>query len=166
MHAVGVNDIAVRARASKLSMYRYFPSKAELVEAMLSEHSDRIHAWLESKTADAAPGPDRLLSVFDLLMRWFAQPGYHGCTVVNTVTDTEPTRPSPRSRGATFPLSRPADHAREPGRPRGCSGAGSATACSSRGPASSIDGGAEAGLDARRAAEALINGYVEAAALT
>ena len=88
VHAVGVNEIAARAHASKLSLYRYFPSKQELVEAMLAEHSDRIHDWLERKTAGAASGPDRVLSVFDLLIRWFAEPGYRGCTVVNTVTDT------------------------------------------------------------------------------
>jgi AcrR family transcriptional regulator len=88
VHAVGVNEIAARARASKLSLYRYFPSKAELVTAMLAEHSDRIHAWLERETAGAPPGPARVLSVFDLLLRWFAEAGYHGCAVVNTVTDT------------------------------------------------------------------------------
>jgi AcrR family transcriptional regulator len=88
VHAVGVNEIAARAHASKLSMYRYFPSKTELVESMLEEHSDRIHAWLLRKTADAPVGPARVLSVFDLLIAWFAQPGYRGCTVVNTVTDT------------------------------------------------------------------------------
>jgi AcrR family transcriptional regulator len=88
VHAVGVNEIAAAARASKLSLYRYFPSKNELVESMLSEHSDRIHAWIERRTADAAPGHDRVLSVFDLLVEWFTQPGYHGCAVVNTVTDT------------------------------------------------------------------------------
>lgn len=88
VHAVGVNEIAARAHASKLSMYRYFPSKDNLVESMLSEHSDRIHAWLERKTADAPPGPERVMSIFDLLITWFAQPGYRGCAVVNTVTDT------------------------------------------------------------------------------
>lgn len=88
VHAVGVNEIAARARASKLSLYRYFPSKEELVSAMLTERSDRVHAWLERETADAAPGEDRVLAVFDLLLRWFAEPGYHGCVVVNTVTDT------------------------------------------------------------------------------
>jgi AcrR family transcriptional regulator len=87
IHAVGVNEIAARSHASKLSLYRYFPSKDALVAAMLSEHSDRIHAWLERETADALAGPDRVLSVFDLLIRWFAEPGYRGCTVVNTVTD-------------------------------------------------------------------------------
>lgn len=94
IHSVGVNEIAARAHASKLSMYRYFPSKDELVTAILTEHSDKIHAWLERKTADAPPGPRRVLSVFDLLIDWFAQPGYHGCTVINTVTDT---RADPRT---------------------------------------------------------------------
>lgn len=88
VHAVGVNEIAARARASKLSLYRYFPSKDQLVEAMLTEHSDRIHAWLDRETAHAPAGPDRVLAVFDLLITWFAQPGYCGCAVVNTTTDT------------------------------------------------------------------------------
>ncbi|WP_329235331.1 TetR/AcrR family transcriptional regulator [Actinoallomurus sp. NBC_01490] len=88
VHAVGVNEIAARASASKLSLYRYFPSKELLVQAMLTEYSDRIHAWLDRETASAPPGPERVLSVFDLLIDWFARPGYHGCAVVNTVTDT------------------------------------------------------------------------------
>jgi AcrR family transcriptional regulator len=87
VHAVGVNEIAAAAGASKLSLYRYFPSKAELVRAMLTEHSDRIHAWLDRRTATAT-GPDGVLAVFDLLTEWFAQPGYHGCAIVNGVTDT------------------------------------------------------------------------------
>lgn len=88
VHAVGVNEIAARAGASKLSLYRYFPSKDQLVQAMLTEHSDRIHAWLERRTADAPAGPQRVLAVFDLLIGWFAEPGYRGCAVVNAVTDT------------------------------------------------------------------------------
>jgi AcrR family transcriptional regulator len=88
VHAVGVNEIAARAQASKLSLYRYFPSKAVLVETMLFEHSDRIHAWLERRTSDAPAGTARVLSLFDLLIEWFAQAGYRGCTIVNTVTDT------------------------------------------------------------------------------
>lgn len=88
VHAVGVNEIVARAHASKLSLYRYFASKDQLVEAMLTEHSDRIHAWLDRETAGAPPGPDRVLAVFDLLITWFSQPGYRGCAIVNTTTDT------------------------------------------------------------------------------
>jgi AcrR family transcriptional regulator len=87
VHAVGVNEIAARARASKLSLYRYFPSKDELVEAMLREHSDRIHDWLIPSTADAPAGPDRVLSVFDFrrpenrAARW--APVRHGQNATN-----------------------------------------------------------------------------------
>ncbi|MGZ8178387.1 TetR/AcrR family transcriptional regulator [Williamsia sp. SKLECPSW1] len=88
VHAVGVNEIAATARASKLSIYRYFPSKENLVESMLRDHSDRIHEWLARETASAPPGSERVLALFDLLLRWFAEPGYSGCAVVNTVTDT------------------------------------------------------------------------------
>lgn len=93
VHAVGVNEIAAQAHASKLSMYRYFPSKDNLVESMLTEHSDRIHAWLERETADAPAGLARVMSIFDLLITWFAQPSYRGCAVVNTVTDTRADPP-------------------------------------------------------------------------
>jgi AcrR family transcriptional regulator len=163
VHAVGVNEIAAQARASKLSMYRYFPSKQELVEAMLSEHSDRIHAWLERKTADAASGPDRILSVFDLLIHWFAERGYHGCTVVNTVTDT-------RADPAIAAIAR--RHLvryRELLTARATqAGVQDASALARQlllliegaSVVTSIDGTAEAGLDARRAAESLISSYL------
>lgn len=159
VHAVGVNQIAARARASKLSMYRYFPSKQELVEGMLSVHSDRIHAWLERKTAGAAAGPARVLSVFDLLIRWFAEPGYHGCTVLNTVTDTraDPAVAAIARRHLARYRDLLAARAAEAGLDDAAAlarqllllieGASVVTA---------IDGNPDAGADARRAAETLI----------
>jgi AcrR family transcriptional regulator len=88
VNGVGVNEIAARAGASKLSIYRYFESKENLVASMLAAHSDRIHDWLRRKTAAAPPGPARVLAIFDLLMGWFAEQNYHGCTVLNTMIDT------------------------------------------------------------------------------
>jgi AcrR family transcriptional regulator len=88
VNGVGVNEIAARAGASKLSIYRYFQSKEQLVASMLAAHSDRIHEWLRRRTNDAPPGRGRVLAIFDLLMTWFAEQNYHGCTVMNTVIDT------------------------------------------------------------------------------
>ncbi|KQR17223.1 TetR/AcrR family transcriptional regulator [Cellulomonas sp. Leaf334] len=87
IHAVGVNEIAAEAGASKLSLYRYFSSKHDLAASVVGQRSERIHDWLRRETADAPGGADRVLSVFDLLMEWYAQPGYRGCTIVNAVTD-------------------------------------------------------------------------------
>lgn len=88
VNAVGVNEIAATAGASKLTLYRYFPSKEHLVATMVMERSAHIHAWLRRETSDAAPGPTRVLAVFDLLIDWMARPGYHGCVVLNTASDT------------------------------------------------------------------------------
>ncbi|MFB9837776.1 TetR/AcrR family transcriptional regulator [Actinoallomurus acaciae] len=99
VHAVGVNDIAVEAGASKLSLYRNFGSKQRLVAAMLVERSERVHAWLRRETADAPPGEARVLAVFDLLATWFAQADYRGCVVVNTVTDTRAQDPEVAALG-------------------------------------------------------------------
>jgi AcrR family transcriptional regulator len=159
VHAVGVDLIAARARASKLSLYRYFPGKDDLVEGMLAAHSDRIHDWLERKTADSPAGPDRVLSVFDLLIRWFAEPGYRGCTVVNTVTDTraDPAVAAIARRHLARYRQLLEDRAREAGAADPAAlarkllllieGASVITA---------IDGTPDAGADAREAAEQLL----------
>jgi AcrR family transcriptional regulator len=88
IHAVGVNDVAAAAGASKLSLYRYFASKQELVAAVLAERSRRVHDWLSRETRDAPRGPDRVLAIFDLLADWYARAQFRGCAVVNTATDS------------------------------------------------------------------------------
>ena len=88
VHRVGVNDIAARANASKLSIYRYFHSKEGLVAAMLDQRSTRIHEWLAEQISDVDPGRARVLALFDRLIRWFGEDGYRGCIVVNTAIDT------------------------------------------------------------------------------
>lgn len=96
VHAVGVNEIAERSGASKLSIYRYFQSKEGLVEAVLSARSNRIHRWLLKRTEGAAPGRERVLALFDTLLAWYAEDGYRGCAVLNTATDARGGTPDVR----------------------------------------------------------------------
>jgi AcrR family transcriptional regulator len=88
VHAVGIQEIADRATASKLTIYRYFHSKEGLVMAVLRARSDRIHEWLEEGTKDVAPGRDRIFALFDLLADWHQQEGFAGCAVMNGAIDT------------------------------------------------------------------------------
>jgi AcrR family transcriptional regulator len=165
VHAVGVNEITARAHASKLSLYRYFPSKQDLVAAMLTEHSDRIHAWLERETADAPPGPARVLSVFDLLLRWFGEPGYRGCAVVNTVTDmrADPRTAAIARRHLVRYLGLLERRLREAGLPEQAGGPDAAALArqlllliEGASVVSTIEGGPGAGADARAAAQLLL----------
>ncbi|HEX4248027.1 MAG TPA: TetR/AcrR family transcriptional regulator [Pseudonocardia sp.] len=162
VHAVGVNEITARAHASKLSLYRYFPSKDELVTAMLTEHSERIHAWLERETAGAPAGRARVLSVFDLLIGWFAEPDYRGCAVVNTVTDTraDPRTAAIARRHLTRYRGLLERRLGEGGLPAGADPAALARQLllliEGASVVTSIDGTATAGADARAAAERLL----------
>lgn len=49
---------------------------------------DRSAERARDQNPEVPAGPDRVLAVFDLLIEWFAQPGYHGCAIVNGITDT------------------------------------------------------------------------------
>jgi AcrR family transcriptional regulator len=84
---VGVNHIVAEAGASKLSLYRNFPSKDDLVAEVVARRSERVHAWLRRETAQHDDAMAVVLSIFDLLIDWYAQPGYSGCAVMNAATD-------------------------------------------------------------------------------
>jgi AcrR family transcriptional regulator len=163
VHGVGVNEIAARANASKLSIYRYFHSKEGLVAAMLAQRSDDIHTWLPRQITGADPGRERVLALFDRLIRWFGEQGYRGCIVVNTAIDTrgadESVRLTARRHLARYRALLEAElRLAGIGEPETLTrhllllieGATVIT---------SVDGTPEAGHDARQAAETLLDAY-------
>jgi AcrR family transcriptional regulator len=80
--AVGVNEVAEAAGVSKVTLYRHFANKDDLVAAFLRRRSDRVTAWLR-EVSEQAEGPERVLALFDALERWFAEPAFKGCALVN-----------------------------------------------------------------------------------
>ncbi|GAA5069842.1 TetR/AcrR family transcriptional regulator [Nocardia callitridis] len=86
--AVGMREIATRSNASQLTIYRYFDSKEGLAAAVVRERSDRIHAWLSAGLTEVPAGRERVLAMFDLLTRWFIERNFGGCPVINYVADS------------------------------------------------------------------------------
>lgn len=91
--AVGVTDIAEAAGASKASIYKNFGSKEGLVEATLAYRSEHVHRWLTEGTSHLAPGRERVLGVFDLLLEWYAQDDFHGCAMVSAAAEQRVSNP-------------------------------------------------------------------------
>jgi len=91
--SVGVAEIADAAGASKASLYKNFGSKEGLVEAALLDRSDRVHRWLRDGLAQLAPGRARVLGLFDLLLDWFADDGFHGCGLVSAAAEQRASDP-------------------------------------------------------------------------
>ncbi|MFP5021856.1 TetR/AcrR family transcriptional regulator [Pseudonocardia phyllosphaerae] len=94
VNAVGVAEVAAKAGASKLSLYRYFPSKDDLVAAVVDERSARVQQWLRRESGGHS-GIDGVLAVFDLLSTWFRRRDFVGCAIINSITDLRGS-PDPR----------------------------------------------------------------------
>jgi AcrR family transcriptional regulator len=91
--AVGMDAIRDASGVSLKRIYRLFPAKEALVEAMLRERERTALTALRRIAHDtSARDPrERILAVFDLLGEWFAAPGYRGCEFINAYGELGPS---------------------------------------------------------------------------
>jgi AcrR family transcriptional regulator len=84
IRAVGVDRIAAEADVGKMTLYRHFATKDELVVAVLEGRDGPARAALEAAMEHAGDDPRaRLLAPFAMLEPWFASRGFRGCPFMN-----------------------------------------------------------------------------------
>lgn len=89
IRAVGVERILSVSKVGRASFYRHFPSKENLVVAMLERRDLRWRTWLAERVAAHGGGP---LAVFDALGERFARADFRGCAFINTMIESaDPT---------------------------------------------------------------------------
>jgi AcrR family transcriptional regulator len=82
--ATGVDAVVKAAGTTKMSLYKYFPSKNDLVLAYLRGKSAAMQAKLRGELETRAAGPrQRLLAIFDVFGEWLANPDFRGCPFIN-----------------------------------------------------------------------------------
>jgi AcrR family transcriptional regulator len=94
VRAVGVDTIINRAKVAKMTFYKYFPSKDDLVLAFLKRREQLwTEQWLEAAVMErASTAGDRLLAVFDVFDEWFQRDDFEGCSFINVLLEMfEPT---------------------------------------------------------------------------
>jgi AcrR family transcriptional regulator len=90
IRAVGVDTIIERAGVAKMTFYRHFPSKEDLVLAFL-DRRDQLwtREWLEKEIKQRATTPrEQLLVIFDLFEEWFQRDDFEGCSFIRTMLET------------------------------------------------------------------------------
>ena len=88
IRAVGVETIAAEADATKMTLYRNFPSKDELVAEVLREQEREYWAWWESVTAVCCADPRaQLEAIFDALETKACNKDVHGCPLSNAAIE-------------------------------------------------------------------------------
>ncbi len=89
VRAVGIDTIIARADVAKMTFYRHFHSKDELVLAFLQRREQLwTHEWLEAQVESRAATPgDRLLAIFDVFDEWFQRDDFEGCSFINVLVE-------------------------------------------------------------------------------
>jgi AcrR family transcriptional regulator len=85
---VGVDTIVERTGLAKMTLYRHFPSKDDLIVAYLEQVNRLFWEWFEEAAQSAGGEPrERLLAVFRALEKLVASPKCHGCAFLMAASE-------------------------------------------------------------------------------
>lgn len=88
IRAVGIDRIIAEAGVAKMSLYKHFPSKDELILAVLKYREEKVLQFFA--TAMERHGKrmkDKLRAFFAALKDWFESPGFRGCAFQNAAVE-------------------------------------------------------------------------------
>lgn len=90
--AVGVDTVIARSCTAKMSLYRHFQSKEELVLAFLGQRESQwTYQWLDAAIRARVADPEaRLLTIFDVFDEWFQESDFEGCSFINVLLESPP----------------------------------------------------------------------------
>lgn len=87
-HSTGVDRILTESGVAKMTLYKHFASKDELIAQSIRFRGARSRGWfiteIEARTADPEA---RLLALFDVLEAWFEHESFRGCPFVNATAE-------------------------------------------------------------------------------
>jgi AcrR family transcriptional regulator len=82
-HAVSVDAILEEAGVARMTLYKNFGSKEDLIVATLKREDRMFRQWLVSAVeAQSNHSEDRILGLFHALHDRFASEGYYGCPFI------------------------------------------------------------------------------------
>lgn len=85
INAVGIDRIIAEAGVAKMTLYNHFPSKDDLVLAVLEYREEKFDAMFEKwMVRHRKAGMDGLQAFFAALKDWFKSRGFRGCMFINS----------------------------------------------------------------------------------
>jgi AcrR family transcriptional regulator len=89
IRAVGVDRIVAESGVAKMSLYRHFASKDDLVLTFLQERERRwTNEWLRAEVEERGKtAAQRMLAIFDVFGEWFLIEDFEGCSFINVLLE-------------------------------------------------------------------------------
>ena len=86
-HATGIDRIIAEAGVAKMTMYRHFPSKDDLIVAVLEHRARRFERQLDRLAEGAGSAEGKITTILDWHGRWFRSPDFHGCLFAHALAE-------------------------------------------------------------------------------
>jgi AcrR family transcriptional regulator len=94
IRGVGIDAVIAQSGVSRMTLYRHFRTKEELVLAYLDQREQVwTRGWLQAEVERRTDDPrERLLAIFDVFDGWFHQPEFEGCAFINVMLESADDR--------------------------------------------------------------------------
>jgi AcrR family transcriptional regulator len=90
IRSTGIDTVIARAGVTKVTFYRHFKSKNDLIVAYLEYRHER---WMRWFTAALQRHGGTLQALVPTMAEWFRSPEYRGCAFINGVSEIAPALP-------------------------------------------------------------------------
>jgi AcrR family transcriptional regulator len=86
--ATGIDKIIAESGVAKMSLYRNFASKHDLITAFLDWRHEHWMSWFVSAVESRYANKAELSILADALDEWFSAEDFRGCAFINSVAET------------------------------------------------------------------------------
>ena len=90
IRSTGIDTVIARAAVTKVTFYRHFKSKNDLIVAYLEYRHERWMSWF---TAALQRHGGTVQALVPTMAEWFRSPEYRGCAFINGVSEIAPALP-------------------------------------------------------------------------
>lgn len=90
VHSVGIDRVIEQAGVAKASLYNLFGNKDGLVRAYLTARHERRQRRITRHLATLDTPREKILGIYEVLDRLFADPRFRGCAFLNASAEAAP----------------------------------------------------------------------------
>ena len=83
INSTGVDTIVAVAGTTKMTLYKHFHSKEDLILEVLTKGHQDFQSWIADKLSNNSKKPlEKIQQLFDFIEEWVASPNFHGIAFI------------------------------------------------------------------------------------